>query len=235
MGDAIEGIVPDDPRFDYQTKEISWPMQEKDHFRDLIRPIKNKHLTCLIGNHEWKQLSCGFNTTLELCKDLDIEYGTMSSKISVYDDHGLMYRIYVHHGFGAVNSRVRDSLRRRTTNLENLKSKLFLLMGDCELMAMGHTHKLLVFNPKEQNDLFLVGESRLRQHYELPEVPISGFIHPDFRWYCNTGSYLKLYGGNKVAPQSGYAERMGLIPSVLGFINIKVRDRKIVDAEVKTI
>lgn len=234
MGDGIECITPDDPRYDAQNKP-SFPIDEMNTLQKLVNPIRKKHLTWLIGNHEWKVLrSCG-NLALSICNNLEIEYGTFSSKISIYDEHGMMYRLFISHGDGSINSRAKEALRRTMMMKENLKSKLFLLAGDCHIQAIGHTHKLFVYSPKEQNGLYLTGETRLTQHYELPEIPTEGFIHPDYRWYVNSGSYLKLFGGDDIKPQSGYAERKMLAPVELGFTVIKVRDRKIVDIEVRTV
>ena len=233
MGDGIEGITMDDPRFDPQDKMISLPSQEKDHLINLVRPIRKKHLTWLIGNHEWRLLKFG-NMALDICKDLEIEYGTWSAKLSIYDEHGLLYRIFVVHGFGSVNSRLPSALRRKTNMKENLKSKLFLLAGDTMIMAMGHSHKLLIYSPEEQIEMCLTGESKLSQHYDLPDPPKEGRIPHESRYYINTGSFLKLYGDNDY-PQSGYAERMGLTPNELGFVNIKVRDRKVVGVEKITV
>ena len=47
------------------------------------------------------------------------------------------------------------------------------------------------------------------------------YIHPDHRWYCNTGSFLRLYGMGI----SSYAEIGEYDPVELGFCVARVRDR----------
>jgi len=230
MGDGIEGITIDDRRIDLQSN-VSFPEQEKDDIKAELRPIKNKIIIYLIGNHEWKLLKFG-NMALAVCSDLKIPYGSFSAKLSIYNNDNLMYRLFLTHGAGSINSRVRDASRRRLTMLENLKGKLFMLAGDCHVMAMGHTHKMLTYSPEEQNGLFLTGEDKITQHYELPATPEKGFIHPDFRWYINTGGFEKLYDAKLgELPISGYAERMLLPPLELGFVVLKIRKGKIVDTE----
>lgn len=234
MGDGIEGIVIDDSRIDLQSK-ISFPEQEKNDLKFELLPIKNKIINYLIGNHEWKLLKFG-NMASAICNDLNIPYGSYSSKISIYN-HSLMYRVYVHHGTGTLNSKNKDAAKRKIQLLEKLKSKLFDQASDCHVMAMGHTHKMLIYTPEEQNGLFLTGENRISQHYELPPIPEEGFIHPDFRYYINTGGFVKLQDATLFDPMSnekaisGYAERMMLSPLELGFVVLEVRRGKIVGAK----
>lgn len=235
MGDGIEGIVIDDRRIDLQSK-LSFPEQEKDDIIHELIPIKNKIINYLIGNHEWKLLKFG-NMASAVCDRLNIPYGSVSSKISFYNCGHLMYRIFVHHGDGSINSKLRDAAKKRLRMLESLKGKLFDLVSDCHVMAMGHTHKMLIYRPEEQNGLFLTGESRISQHYELPDVPENGFIHPDFRYYINTGGFVKLYDAKLDNPLSsdkaisGYAERKMLSPLELGFVVLEVRKGKIAGAK----
>jgi len=55
------------------------------------------------------------------------------------------------------------------------------------------------------------------------------FIHPDLRWYVNTGSFYKLYADGKNV--SGYAERAGYDPNELGYVVVRVKDGIINDVE----
>lgn len=110
-----------------------------------------------------------------------------------------------------------------------LKRHLKHKFGDCLLMSMGHTHKLLICSPNPE--LYLTDDgSQITQKYTRSDKA-DGYIHPDHRWYINTGSFLKLYGDGV----SGYAERAGYDPVELGFIVVMVRDRKIVDVRKVTL
>ena len=53
------------------------------------------------------------------------------------------------------------------------------------------------------------------------------FIHPDARWYGCSGSFLRLFGKDI----SGYAEIFEMDPTEIGFLILKVRDKKIVALE----
>jgi hypothetical protein len=95
---------------------------------------------------------------------------------------------------------------------------------------MGHTHKLLVYKPEDT--MFMRDRNgTLEASYTDTVRPIMahvGYIDPCHRWYCNTGGFLKLYSKEAM---SGYAE-IGMYPPIeVGYINVKVRDGKIISAE----
>jgi hypothetical protein len=122
-----------------------------------------------------------------------------------------------------IRSRADDPVRRLANEKLQLKQHLKDKMGDCLLMAKGHTHKLIVCEPMEQ--LFLTTEEgEIKQGYTGGGSGAgSGFIHPDLRWYVNTGSFLKCYGENV----NSYTEIAELDPIETGYVVVEVRDRKI--------
>ena len=76
--------------------------------------------------------------------------------------------------------------------------------------------------------LYLIDDGEnIKQHYKFSITP-NQKIHPDHRWYVNTGSFLRLYGDMGV---SGYAEMAWYDPIMLGFSVAKVRDRELVGVE----
>jgi hypothetical protein len=180
----------------------------------------------LLGNHEVKLQKFG-NLALLMADEIGVPYGTYSSVLSISDSHGVMYRIYLAHGWGSINSSLNQPDERHHSDKRSLKRKLFPKVAHCGVMAMGHTHKLLVKPPS--HELYLSGEDHLKQHYTKHNYT-QDYIHPDLRWYVNTGSFYKLYGEGA---GSGYAERAGFNPNILGFPIIKVVDREIVDIELK--
>ena len=105
----------------------------------------------------------------------------------------------------------------------SLKRKLKDKAGDTALMSMGHTHKLIVTPPAKTLFLTDDGES-IKQHYTA-SMSLGEYIHPDHRWYVNTGSFMRLYGDMGF---SGYAEIAGYNPIMLGFAVALVRGRKLV-------
>jgi len=217
-GDVIEAIQTDDYRYDHhETKEAL----TLDQIYQAIKnrdPIKKKILCVIDGNHPAKLHRFG-KITAHICKELRVPFGTWSAKLTYNDNKGkLQFKHYATHGFGSITSTADDPQRQRTNMKLALKRKLKKKFGDTLLNTMGHTHKLLVCSPSEE--LFIVDkENELRQYYTGAPVRKHGFIPYDYRWYCNTGSFLKLYGESI----SGYAERAGYDPIELGFLVAKIR------------
>ena len=101
--------------------------------------------------------------------------------------------------------------------------------GDTLLNSMGHTHKLIICPPiggvEEKVIPFLKGgKTKIETKYTRVEK-VDGYIHPDFKWYVNTGSFLKLYDAKYEV--SGYAERANYDPVELGFAVALIRDGKL--------
>lgn len=232
MGDLIEAIMVDDPRYQFDTADprMPTPMVQAKAVVQLLEPIAGKVKGILDGNHEGKLHRFG-NLGEFVANSLDVPYGTYSSRVSVRDkENKLMFKMFLAHGWGSINSAADDEIRRDANMILSLKRKLKKKAGDCILMAMGHTHKLLVSPPKKT--LYLTDDGRrIKQNYTTSKHTDSD-IHPDHRWYCNTGSFYRLYGDDGV---SGYAERFGYDPVELGYIKITVKDRMIADVEPVTL
>jgi len=228
-GDMIEGITVDDPRFDGTTTQGN-VLHEKDVAVEMRKQIKDRLIVALDGNHprklwRWSGVA-GRGLSQIICEDAGIEYGTWSC-IIVYKDSKdrLMFKQYATHGKKMISSTA-DDPKRRITNMELiLKRHLKFKMGDCALMTKGHTHKLLCCRPA--SELYMVDDGgTLKQRY-TESNHTDEYIHPDHRWYLNTGSFYKLYGDGF----SGYAEIAEYDPLELGFWVVKVRDRKIHDVD----
>jgi len=223
MGDAIEAIMIDDKRYDPLTFATP-PLQQMSEFVADMWPIRKKLLVMLQGNHERKLSKFG-DLSEEMAKRLGVDYGTYSSIISIRDKQGEMYKIFLSHGFGSINSNLDDPADRLHTMKRALRRKLMRKSGDCLISAIGHTHKLIIVKPTDE--LYLTSSDKsIKQHYVRPS-PKQNWIPPQQRWYVNTGSFLKLYGDNV----SGYAEVAGYNPMEMGFAVIKVRDREVIDIE----
>ena len=98
--------------------------------------------------------------------------------------------------------------------------------GDCVVQYKGHTHKLLVCNPESGLYLYDDGEE-IRQGYTT-ENQNARYIHPDLRWYVNTGSFVKLYRDDEL---TNYAEVAEYDPIDLGFAVTRVREGKVVKVD----
>ncbi len=226
MGDMIEAIMVDDKRADAQKLKEPFPLDQKRMASKKREPIKDKLITILMGNHERKLWRFG-DITSEVCEELGVPYGTYSSKISFLDTNGnLMYKTFVTHGSRSITSTADDPLRRRTNMNLILKRQLKFKAGDCAVMIKGHTHKLLVCKP--DSELFLYDDGKeIRQGY-TGWGQNEQYIHPDARWYGNSGSFLKLYGKGI----SGYAEIFEYDPVELGFLVLVVRNKKIIELKL---
>lgn len=227
-GDGIEAITVDDKRFDLKTtdKKRGTPFLQADKQCERLKPIRKKILCKLQGNHEAALMK--FSDLAEyMCDKLMIPYGTAAAKITYVRVHNkkeqLMFKHFCTHGRKSITSTADDPLRRRVNMELILKRHLKFKAGDCLLMTKGHTHKLLTCFP--DRELYLTDDGdRIIQQYTSSEHT-DEYVHPDHRYYANTGSFLKLYGDGV----SGYAERFEYDPVELGFIVVLVRDMKIVD------
>jgi len=246
MGDTIEAKVVNDPHFSF-VQNYPRPMQQQDRFIELTKPIANNLEIIITGNHEWKLWRFG-NIPKAICSalsnsDHQVRQGTYSCVVEVYREKRpdqLMYKMFLAHGKGLLTSRAKDYQQRMGNMRAALKWKLQQLMGDCLIMAMGHTHKLLVIPPTE--DLFLHSvNDRVKQGYLSPIYGSIDYIDPDRRWYCNTGSYRKLYSDRLTLDGDfahDYAEMNMYWPNHLGFVEIIVKDCKpefVMERRLKTI
>lgn len=228
-GDWAEAIVVDDKRYSPDTDKKELPLNQYQKGKEFFAPIAEKTLFFNMGNHDWLLASRVGNIPKEvLCKDLSIPYGTYTTKISIRDyKDRQMYKLFYTHGAKSISSSADDPIRREANMLLQLKRRLSLKAGDCDVMAMGHTHKLMVCAPMASLYLHDDGK-KVRSAYTGPSSGDSQWIHPDHRWYCNTGSFLRLYADR---PQgqgvSGYAERFGYDPVELGYVVIECRGGKI--------
>ena len=224
-GDMIEAIAVDDKRFNEDMLNQPLPLEQADQAVKDREPIKKQLLTILLGNHEDKLWKYG-NITEYVCNKLGIEYGTYTAKIAIKDKDGnLMYKLYNTHGRRGISSSADDPIRVQSNMELSLKRHLKNQAADCAVMVKGHSHKLLVSNPRVElyvND----NGTKLKQNYTHYEQTAS-YIHPDFRFYGNTGSFLRLFGDGI----SGYAEKAEYSPVELGFLILVVRDKKIVSLD----
>lgn len=218
LGDYVEAITVDDKRYDSRIYNNSVLQQYTEVLRNL-EPIADKILVLLEGNHDAtiaRRISDFVDSFL--CHTLEVCYGTYTTVLEVTGkEDKTMYKVFLTHGSGMMSSGADDPLRKRANLKLNLKRKLSLKMSDCEVMAMGHTHRLLTIPPTEWLKLY-TQEGRIKSLRSAPKH--EQFIHPDNRWYVNAGSFYKLYA--EEGP-SGYAERGGYDPLDLGYAVLEVR------------
>lgn len=238
MGDLAEAIEVTDRRYCLQTVDPISPTplrQYKASIEELL-PIADKLLVILEGNHDFKLVSRYGSSIQELVcpalagnRDPLSIYGTYTCRLSIYDKKGLMYKLLLFHGSG-MNKSHADNVARRNLNMKlGLQRKLSPLAGDCLVMAMGHTHKLLVKEPEPE--LYLTDSGKGIEEAHTGSLQTAPYIPPDLRWYVNTGCFYKLYEEGV----SGYAERAGYPPNELGYAVIRVKNGIVKDVERVTL
>jgi len=222
-GDMIEAIDVQDKRFDFTVTNIR-QSQIFNQAQEAVlerQEIRKNLITILKGNHEHKVIRFG-DMTAFVCERLNIQYGTFSAVIEYVDrNDNLLFKHYAHHGFGSIRSIAHPAKRRVTNKKISLMQKFDAKFGDCILNSMGHTHQLIICDPEPLLYLKTIAGT-IDQGYTKPSKT-TGYIEPNHRWVVNTGSFLKTFG----LGFDGYGERAGYDPIELGFILVKVRDRKI--------
>ena len=225
MGDLLEAMDTSDPRFDVTTVDRNKirPGEQADYIVSKVSRFGDKLIASLMGNHEFRLLRyCDYGKAM--ADRLGCVYGTFSSVITFVDGkRRRLFKAYVTHGSGSITSTADDPERREANMNLALKRKLKRKFGDTVIMAMGHTHKILVCKPKETLYLTSDGKSVSQNYTDYDQD--GDYIHPDHRWYLNTGSMMKLFE----LGISGYAERAQYDPIELGFTIAMVRGGKVVD------
>jgi len=226
MGDEMEAFWIDDPRYDPATLNKNPLAQQEQVIADL-KPLAEagKLITILFGNHSHRLYPKVGDITESTCTKLGIEYGGFSCVVNFTDKKGIQFKGFFTHGRKLIRSIADDPVRNLANLQLQLKQHLKYKMGDCLLMAKGHTHRLLICDPRTQ--LYLTTDPDIHQRYTSnPPFGKMGYIHPDHRWYCNTGSFLKTFGENITS----YSELGEYDPVEMGYIIVSVKDRQIVDA-----
>lgn len=224
MGDMMESIMVDDPRFStdvHDAREV--PLMIAESVAADLAEINTKVLSILTGNHELKLIKFG-DLTKFIAKQAKVPYGGWCSKIAVRTDKN-HYKILATHGNLSVRSRADDPLRRRVNEELMVKRRLQGLAGDCAVMATGHCHKLLTVRPT--HELFMIDNGKHLTAKYTKGVQNGEYIDPNLRWYMATGSFMKtnLIGGIT------YSERFMLDPVQLGYAELVVEDGKIIRTE----
>jgi hypothetical protein len=225
MGDEMESYWIDDPRYDPITLTKN-PLAQQDQVIEDLKPLAQagRLITILYGNHSHKLSPKVGDITESTCRKLGIQYGGFSCVVNFGDEKGLQFKGFFTHGRKLIKSIADDPVRNLSNLQLQLKQHLKYKMGDCLLMAKGHTHKLLICDPRTQ--LYLTTEKEIREKYtRATPFGKAGYIHPDHRWYVNTGSFLKTFGESV----SSYSEMGEYDPVELGYIIVSVRNRQIED------
>lgn len=236
MGDYIEALTVDDRRFDLDVEENLKPIGQYLSMKQDLEPIKDKNIGLLQGNHEYF-LSRRIGEYLHdaWCPNWNVPYLTYTAVLQILDEDGKqLYKIFLWHGRGTIKSRIDDPGERLHSMLRALKRKLYLKMGDCLIMAMAHTHRLLLKRPETAlalySNLLLPEGHRVKDWYEGKQTSRYGYIQPSGRWYVNTGGFTRAY----VEGVSTYVETGDHDPIELGYARVLCREGLVEDIEIRT-
>ena len=224
LGDWIEAITTDDKRYECETTKQPIPLLQAKEVVDKFKRIAHKGLVGLLGNHERKLHRFGNLVKHTICQDLKIPYGTFECRLILAPPERNPLKLFLTHGTKVFKSSAPTQFQKEANQQAQLKTYLLDKMGDSHLMCSGHAHWLAVVKP--DNTLYLTdGEDGVKQH-RLDKFPKgTGYIHPDSRYFCCSGSFYKLY----VDGMSGYNEQYS--PSDLGFLNVIIEGGQIVGVE----
>jgi hypothetical protein len=234
MGDSIESITVDDKRYDPDVHKGKFKtlMAQALHAAELERSISHKCLMRLLGNHEWKPA----------CRNIgrfdEVVAGQMAGNLEKpWDELPITpgfsavclfngWRGFFGHGWKIGKFSATDPEQLRMNKMLKLRKILRTKAGNCELMAMGHIHDILIVPPSSRLAL-IEKDGKMKQTYTGMVKSADGFIDEKSRWFISSGSCLKTYDDEVIT----YGEIAGYDPAEMGMVKVVVRKGKIVDAE----
>lgn len=228
LGDWLETLMVDHPYYDPRVLAKdeegipSVPMKQAENQANRYMPIKDKLLAGLLGNHEQRALKYGNLVQYLLgLMGRPETYGGYSCKLSIKDAKGkTRLKLFLHHGRNIAESRAGTERQRQANREAQLMRILHPLAGDCQVMSMAHTHRLIVVEP--MNRLYLVDDGlKIKQKYI--KSASGDYIDPENRWYVNTGSFYR----SQMIGMDSYPEKAMYPPTELGYPVIEMRDYQI--------
>jgi hypothetical protein len=236
IGDLIDAILPNDKRYAHcsmafdKTMALT-PQAQADQVINYLRPIRKKVCAVGIGNHEFHHINT-IDIAGYIADTLEIPYGSVSYKFTATHKGAVQHKFFCTHGRGNLPKGAKDPIQREANRKAALKAKLDgTKHADCILLAMGHTHQLIVVEPTVHKELMLTDNgAELRQQYRYHSAQNEPYIPPECRWYLNTGSFLKLYSPPGMRAIS-YGEMALYAPAEMGWIEVHVRGGEVASVE----
>jgi len=201
LGDWIEGITPDDKRFELDTIDKNYLdgnliLNQVNYLKDKFKKLSSldKIIGLHSGNHDDKlKKKFTMDFIKSICDELNIEYLGFSAytrlKI-VRDNRSTSFDIYSTHG--SIAGRKKGN---KINRLEEMSG-----WYDADMYFMGHSH-----------DMFLSYDN---QYY----LTRKGKIAEKIKLFGNSGCFLK---GVQYGTES-YAEKANYSPNRIGYLKIKI-------------
>ena len=214
MGDYIEAINYSDPRFDPKSVDAKYlvggdidkivQLQIKD-IVELFRPIKDKCLGLLRGNHEETiRKYYHFDVLYEMAKDLDLDRDLL-----LYDT--AIVRLLFKQGFFEKSKHSRQ--------IDMLVSH-----GNAGGRTYGYkSNRLAELTKWFVADIYLLAHSHTKQTQSSTQIRFDRYGNQKKKKtiYAITGCFLKSY----VVGKNSYAEKLCLPPSDIGVVKIMIQPK----------
>lgn len=114
--------------------------KQKEIVLELLRPIKDRIIGAVQGNHEIRLSKCStFDIVQDICRELDIDYWEEEKQFAIQLNKSSLIKLFVHHGIGAGTTDGGGA---------NAMVKLHWSAPFSDAILSGHIHKLMCF-PKE--------------------------------------------------------------------------------------
>jgi len=195
MGDLVDSIIKDDPRFDMGglakwVEPDNIVESQREWIVRLLKPVKNKIICLLSGNHE-ENIHKRYQDDImgNICKDLGVPWGGYSCFIDLNctrkgSNESHHFTIHAFHGAGAAV----------TEGARLMRLKRLIDSVEADIFLMGHLHTMTSYLPEKL---------ALRNHKikNIHKVAVT------------TGSWLKSYTQGAI---TSYGELKGYPPSQLG-------------------
>jgi UDP-2,3-diacylglucosamine pyrophosphatase LpxH len=150
MGDAIEAITTDDKRFHSGSTNEQIPMRQATAMVREYEAVKGRGLAWLSGNHEFMLHRVG-DFGYAMAGNLGIPYGGRACRLTLQDKRGPFAKMYlIHPSRWTIRSRAKDFEQRQANLKASVKQFMVDKASDCVVMAVGHTHRLLVVQPSKK-------------------------------------------------------------------------------------
>lgn len=218
VGDECEGRAIDDPRYDSDVNTTPVPFRQAEQVIEDFSPIKKKIIVWLEGNHNLYAKKY-VHITKHICRELDIPFGTWSSKVNYTDRKGASYfkAFYVHGAqmSGPTRSRAGTPSRRSFNESESLKNLLYPACDDVLYYGCGHYHRQILYSPEMGKELLLRDDGR-----EIKQEWSQVGDGPDTKFYACSGAFVKQF----IIGASTYAERNLYRPVDIGMIKTVVKN-----------